>query len=82
LPNNDKLVNPDAGKSWRWCAGETVNGATSGYHWHEISDSDALAALRNAAAAQDTADGKRRVFTGDTIRTPYDIGDLWVRNID
>ena len=82
LPNNDKLVNPDAGKSWRWCAGETVNGATSGYHWHEISDSDALAALRNAAAAQDTADGKRRVFTGDTIHTPYDIGDLWVRNID
>lgn len=82
LPNNDKLVNPDAGKSWRWCSGETTNGATSGYHWHEISDSDALAALRNAAAAQDTADGKRRVFTGDTIYTPYDIGDLWVRNID
>ena len=82
LPNNDKLVNPDAGKSWRWCTGETVNGTTSGYHWHEISDSDALAALRNAAAAQDTADGKRRVFTGDTIRTPYDIGDLWVRPID
>lgn len=82
LPNNDKLVNPDAGKSWRWCGGETINGVTSGYHWHEISDSDALAALRNAAAAQDTADGKRRVFTGDTIHTPYDIGDLWVRNID
>jgi len=38
--------------------------------------------LRNAAAAQDTADGKRRVFTGDTIYTPYDIGDLWVRNTD
>lgn len=82
LPNNDKLVNPDAGKSWRWCSGETANGATSGYHWHEISDSDALAALRNAAAAQDTADGKRRVFTGDTIQAPYDIGDLWVRNTD
>lgn len=82
LPNNDKLVNPDAGKSWRWCSGETANGVTSGYHWHEISDSDALAALRNAAAAQDTADGKRRVFTGDKISVPYDIGDLWVRPFD
>jgi phage-related protein len=75
-------VNPDAGKSWRWCSGETANGVTSGYHWHEISDSDALAALRNAAAAQDTADGKRRVFTGDKISVPYDIGDLWVRTFD
>lgn len=82
LQNNGKLVNPDAGKSWRWCGGETTNGVTSGYHWHEISDSDALVALRNAAAAQDTADGKRRVFTGNTIQTPYDIGDLWVRPID
>lgn len=34
-------------------------------------------AIDAASKAQDTADGKRRVFVA-TPTTPYDIGDLWV----
>lgn len=64
----------DAGKSWRWTQSE--NGT---YGWTQISDSDAVAALKKAAEAQDTADGKRRVFvTKPTQEQAYDIGDLWV----
>lgn len=38
---------------------------------------DAIDAAKAASKAQDTADGKRRVFVA-TPTTPYDIGDLWV----
>lgn len=38
---------------------------------------DAIDAAIAASNAQDTADGKRRVFVA-TPTTPYDIGDLWV----
>jgi hypothetical protein len=44
--------------------------------WSTIEDQTAVDAYTNAATAQDTADGKRRVFT-TTPATPYDIGDLW-----
>lgn len=44
--------------------------------WEVIKDADALKALQDASKAQDTADGKRRVFV-DTPTTPYDRGDLW-----
>ena len=64
----------DAGKSWRWTQSEDGT-----YGWTQISDSDAVAALKKAAEAQDTADGKRRVFvTQPTQEQAYDIGDLWV----
>ena len=64
---------PDAGKSWRWVLKDGV------YSWEPIADSDAVAALKKAAEAQDTADGKRRVFvTQPTQEQAYDIGDLWV----
>lgn len=49
---------------------------TTVYSWVRITDSDITAAIANAAAAQDTADGKRRVFVV-TPSGPYDIGDLW-----
>lgn len=42
-----------------------------------ISDTATQQALAAAAHAQDTADGKRRVFTS-TPFVPYDEGDLWV----
>ena len=72
------MINPTAGQSWRWCPGNE-SGETSGWHWHKIADSDAIKALQAAAAAQDTADGKRRVFTGGNgPNPPYDVGDLWV----
>lgn len=68
-------VNPTAGHSWRFC-----NSEGTGWHWHEIADSDAVKALQEAAAAQDTADGKRRVFTVQPV-PPYDKGDLWANAV-
>ena len=52
--------------------------ANNTYSWARISDVDVTKALSDAAKAQDTADAKRRVFTG-TPATPYDVGDLWVQ---
>lgn len=45
---------------------------------NDIEDQKAIDAYANAATAQDTADGKRRVFVS-TPTIPYDIGDLWDR---
>jgi len=46
------------------------------YSWIRITDTDVTSALANAQTAQDTADGKRRVFVV-TPTPPYDVGDLW-----
>lgn len=49
------------------------------YVWQVITDTDITKALANAQKAQDTADGKRRVFvTTPTNASAYDVGDLWV----
>lgn len=51
----------------------------SNYVWQVITDTDITKALANAQKAQDTADGKRRVFvTTPTNASAYDVGDLWV----
>ena len=50
----------------------------STWKWQAIKDSDIDEALSQAATAQDTADGKRRVFTS-TPTPPYDVGDLWAQ---
>ena len=51
----------------------------SNYVWQIITDTDITTALANAQKAQDTADGKRRVFvTQPTSSSVYDVGDLWV----
>lgn len=50
----------------------------STWKWQAIKDSDIDEALSQAAAAQDTADGKRRVFTTTPV-PPYDVGDLWAQ---
>lgn len=50
----------------------------SAYSWDRIQDTDAIKALADAAAAQDTADGKRRVFVAQPM-PPYDVGDLWAQ---
>ena len=48
------------------------------YSWLKLTDSDITAALAAAATAQDTADGKRRVFLPVSNPVPpYDAGDLW-----
>ena len=49
------------------------------YGWVKLTDSDVTEALALANAAQDTADGKRRVFTSQPT-TPYDSGDLWIND--
>lgn len=50
----------------------------SGYKWVELTDQQAVDAYSKAVDAQDTADGKRRVFVSQPT-TPYDVGDLWDR---
>ena len=45
--------------------------------WSRIEDADAIAAAEAASMAQDTADGKRRVFLS-TPYPPYDAGDQWI----
>lgn len=47
--------------------------------WNNITDQQTVKALENAAKAQDTADGKRRVFVAQpTNAQAYDVGDTWV----
>ena len=48
------------------------------YGWQRITDTDVTKALSDAAAAQDTADSKRRVFVSTPV-PPYDVGDLWTQ---
>ena len=47
------------------------------YSWNEITDADVLKSLEAAKHAQDTADGKRRVFVQAVPIPPYDAGDQW-----
>jgi hypothetical protein len=69
----DDETTPNAGKSWRWLNRDGV------YDWYIIADTDATKALELASKAQDTADGKRRVFVKQpTLADAYDKGDLWV----
>lgn len=68
----DDATTPTAGQSWKWQYTSPTD-----YGWVKIADSDAVKALLDAAKAQDTADGKRRVFTSQPA-PPYDEGDLWV----
>lgn len=55
---------------YRWAM---VGGA---YSWQIVEDVEVAKALEQAAKAQDTADGKRRVFVAQPA-PPYDVGDLW-----
>lgn len=66
----DLFYDTATGFSYRYQLVEAI------YSWQRITDTDITTALANAAAAQDTADNKRRVFVV-TPTTPYDIGDLW-----
>ena len=47
------------------------------FSWHEITDADVLKSLEAAKHAQDTADGKRRMFVQEQPVPPYDKGDQW-----
>lgn len=66
----DLFYNTSNGDAYRWAQ------YYGSWQWLEIVDTDVAAALAAAAAAQDTADSKRRVFTAQPV-PPYDVGDLW-----
>ena len=66
----DLYYDNDDALSYRWSLDDGV------YGWIRVVDSGIEAALAAAAAAQDTADSKRRVFFATPV-APYDRGDLW-----
>lgn len=51
------------------------------WQWLLDKDPDIQKAMEAAAAAQDTADGKRTTFT-TTPKPPYEKGDLWAQGPD
>lgn len=68
---NDIFYNTSTKKMFRFVK---IDGT---YSWESFDDPDIKVALDAASAAQDTADGKRRVFLV-TPTPPYDEGDMWV----
>lgn len=68
---NDIFYNTSTKKMFRFVK------IDSDYSWESFDDPDIKAALDAASTAQDTADGKRRVFLV-TPKPPYDEGDMWV----
>lgn len=48
------------------------------YRWNVISDSELTKILEAANRAQTTADGKMKVYYGETKPTNYQAGDIWV----
>lgn len=72
---NDLYYNTVNYKTYRF---KKVSGV---YSWEEVLDERIGIAMAAAAAAQDTADGKRRVFVA-TPAAPYEVGDLWVNGAD
>lgn len=68
---NDIFYNTSTKKMFRFVK------IDSAYSWESFDNPDIKAALHAASTAQDTADGKRRVFLV-TPKPPYDRGDMWV----
>lgn len=74
---NDIYYNRNKGLAYSFT--ETIENNIASYSWELLTDQDVLRSLELAAQAQDTADGKRRVFVSrPTQAQAYDIGDLWV----
>lgn len=69
----DLYYDKDTGYAYRY----SLDNAT--YSWIKITDNDVTKALAIANSAKDTADSKRRVFVVQPT-TPYDVGDLWIKN--
>lgn len=74
----DQWYNTSSHLLYRFKYGRPRPGSAFGYFWERITDQDAINAADAASRAQDTADGKRRVFTSVPY-APYDPGDLWVQ---
>ena len=67
----DLFYNTSNGYTYRW----------TGTAWGRIKDNDINTAMTAASKAQDTADGKRTVYTSQPT-VPYDEGDLWASGGD
>ena len=68
----DLYYDTTSGFSYEWTF------KNNAYSWQKIANSGIKKALEDASRAQDTADGKRRVFY-DTPSPPYDKGDMWTQ---
>lgn len=79
--NTTALKKKHVGDMWFRTDKNTLWRYSSSYTWQQIQDQKAIDAYNAASKAQDTADGKRRVFVA-TPYPPYDIGDLWVDGKD
>ena len=71
------LKKAHVGDMWYHTTNKVLKYYSSSYVWVQVDDAKAIAAYEAASKAQDTADGKRRVFVA-TPSVPYDVGDLWV----
>lgn len=71
------LKKKHVGDMWYSSTTKLLKRYNSSYAWTTIEDQKAIDAYEAASKAQDTADGKRRVFVS-TPKPPYDIGDLWL----
>lgn len=67
----DLYYNNKTGKAYRFAK----DGNT--YKWTIITDTDIAKALSDARMAQETANGKMKVFSVQPT-TPYQVGDIWV----
>lgn len=67
----DLYYNNKTGKAYRFAKDSNT------YKWTIITDTDIAKALSDARMAQETANGKMKVFIVQPT-TPYQVGDIWV----
>lgn len=67
----DLYYNNKTGKAYRFAKDSNT------YKWTLITDTDIAKALSDARMAQETANGKMKVFIVQPT-TPYQVGDIWV----
>jgi hypothetical protein len=67
----DLYYDNKTGKAYRFAKDGNI------YKWTIITDTDIAKALSDASKAQETADGKMKVFSTQPT-PPYQVGDIWV----
>lgn len=67
----DLYYDNKTGKAYRFAKDGSI------YKWTIITDTDIAKALSDASKAQETADGKMKVFSTQPT-PPYQVGDIWV----
>lgn len=67
----DLYYDNKTGKAYRFAKDGSI------YKWTIITDTDIAKALSDASKAQETADGKMKVFSTQP-NPPYQVGDIWV----